>query len=123
MSERREFLFRVAPGDPRSLISLPVTSTRSPTTGRSIARLRSHERKVKVRGRRKLDLVKVVLRKRADAPSPYRFRTAQAAALFFLGFATHALLVLVFLIFVVVAAVAAAWDGGWRVFVRHEPPQ
>ena len=81
---------------------------------------------MKGRGRRKLDLVKVLLGRRADAPSPFRFRGAQAAALFFLGFATHALLVLdqyVFLIFVLVAAVAAAWDGGWRVFVRHEPPQ
>ena len=81
---------------------------------------------MKGRGPRKLDLVKVVLRKLAGAPSPFRFRGAQAAALFFLGFATHALLVLdglVFLIFGVVAAVAAAWDMGWRVFVRHEPPQ
>jgi hypothetical protein len=69
--------------------------------------------------------VKVVLHKRADAP-PFRFRGAQAAALFFLGFATPALVVLdayVFLIFVVVSALAAAWDMGWRVFVRHDPPR
>jgi hypothetical protein len=70
-------------------------------------------------------LVKVVLRKGADA-RPFRFRGAQAAALFFVGFSAHALLdgdPYVFLIFGVVAALAAAWDMGWRVFVRHEPPR
>jgi hypothetical protein len=39
---------------------------------------------------------------------------------FFLGLATHALILgdaSVFLIFVAVAALAAAWDMGWRVRV------
>jgi hypothetical protein len=56
----------------------------------------------------------VVLRRRAGA-DPFRFRGGQAAALFFLGFATHALLstdIHVFAIFVEVAALAAAWDAG-----------
>jgi hypothetical protein len=69
--------------------------------------------------------VKVVLRKRADAP-PFRFRSVQAAAVFFLGFATHALILgdlSGFVAFGVVAALAAAWGAGWRVFVRQEPPK
>ncbi len=68
--------------------------------------------------------MKVVLRKRADGKT-FRCRGSQAAAVFFLGFATHALIiadVYVFAIFVVVAALAAAWGVGWRVFVRQEPP-
>jgi len=69
--------------------------------------------------------MKVVLRRHGGA-DPFRFRVGQAAALFFLGVATHALLVTdvsVFLIFVVVAALAAAWDAGWRVLVRKDLPQ
>jgi hypothetical protein len=67
---------------------------------------------------------KVVLRKRADGTT-FRCRGAQATAVFFLGFATNALIVgdlSIFAIFVVVAALAAAWGAGWRVFVRQEPP-
>jgi 4-hydroxybenzoate polyprenyltransferase len=70
-------------------------------------------------------LVKVVLHRQAGA-QPFRVRRAQAVALFFLGFAVCALLVLhltVFLVSVVVAALAAAWDMGWRVFARDDPPQ
>jgi hypothetical protein len=69
--------------------------------------------------------VKFVFRKRAEGPA-FRCRGAQAAAVFFGGFATHALLVAdvyVFAIFVVVAGLLAAWGVGWRVFVREEPPQ
>jgi hypothetical protein len=75
--------------------------------------------------RRKLDEVKVVVRNRADGTT-FRFRGAQATALFFLGFATAGLLlghVYLFAIFIVVAALAAAWDMGYRVFVREEPPK
>jgi hypothetical protein len=64
--------------------------------------------------------VKLVLRQRPGAT--FRFRGAQAVALFFLGFATGALLLghaYLFVIFVVVAAFAGAWDMGWRLFVRH----
>jgi hypothetical protein len=69
-------------------------------------------------------MTQLVLRRRGGS-DPFRFRAGQAAALFFLGFATHALLttdVRVFLIFFVVAALAAAWDAGWRVLVRQGPP-
>jgi hypothetical protein len=69
--------------------------------------------------------MKVVIRKPPDG-SRLRYRGAQAAALFFFGFATAALLlvhVILWAIFMVVAAIAAAWDMGWRVFVQHEPPE
>ena len=64
--------------------------------------------------------MKLALRQRPGAT--FRFRGAQAAALFFFGFSTYALLdgdVYLFLIFAVVAALAAAWEMGWRAFVRH----
>jgi hypothetical protein len=64
--------------------------------------------------------VKLVVHQRPGAT--IRFRGAQAAALFFLGFATYALLdgdAYLFAIFLVVAVLAGAWDMGWRLFVRH----
>jgi hypothetical protein len=80
---------------------------------------------VKRRRRRKRDEVKVVLRKPARGTT-FRCGGAEAVAVFSLGFATHALLVgdvVVFAIFAVVAGLAAVWGAGWRVLVRHGPPQ
>jgi hypothetical protein len=65
--------------------------------------------------------MKVVVRK--PAGTTFRFRGPQAAAFFFFGLATYALLLTnvgVFLFFVAVAVLAAAWDMGWRVFVRED---
>ena len=105
--------------------SHPTPAVSPPTAegdGWPYVRLR---RKVKRRRRRKLGEVKIVIRKRADGTT-WRIRGAQATAAFCLGFATAGLLlgnVLVFAVFAVVAVVAAAWDMGYRVFVRQEPPQ
>jgi hypothetical protein len=72
------------------------------------------------------DEVKVVLRKRAVDETTFRCRGAQATAVFFFGFATHALLLgdlATFAIAGVIAALAAALGTRWRVLVRGKPPQ
>jgi hypothetical protein len=71
-----------------------------------------------------LDEMKIVVRK--PPGGIFRFRGAEAAAFYFFGLATYALLVanaVVFFVFVLVAVLAAAWDMGWRVYVRDEPPE
>jgi hypothetical protein len=68
--------------------------------------------------------MKIVVRKPPGAT--FRFRGAQAAAFFNFGLAIYALLLTnvgVFLFFVVVAVLAAAWDMGWRVFIREDSPE
>ena len=68
--------------------------------------------------------MKIVVRR--PAGTTVRVRGAQVTAAFFLGLATYALILAnvgLFAVFAVVAALAAAWDMGWRVFIREDSPE